>query len=197
MHCAIIIWSQRSSSQSSKVWLFCKKILTSLSISSDIIDLWVDHLPYWDELHNPNSELGIEAWEKHSKILQESDWVIVISPERWGMVPWVLKNFFLWCKKWELAHKPWLIVWVSAGTGWAYPIVELRMSSYKNTKICYIPDHVIVRHVDQVLNDNTEEDKRVELRIENSIKTLQAYMQWFAIIRQEQIIKDNPMSNGM
>jgi len=51
------------------------------------------------------------------------------------------------------------------------------MSSYKNTKICYIPDHVIVRNVTKVLNnENTEESDRIEKRINTSIETFAVYM---------------------
>ena len=42
-----------------------------------------------------------------------------------------------------MAHKPGLIVTVSAGLGGSYPVTELRISSHKNTRLCYIPDHVL------------------------------------------------------
>ena len=32
------------------------------------------------------------------------------------------------------------------------------MSSYKNNRLCYIPEHVIVRNVEKVLNGNSEEN---------------------------------------
>jgi hypothetical protein len=39
-----------------------------------------------------------------------------------------------------------LIIAVSGGAGGgAYPVAELRMSSYKNSRICYLPEHLIVR----------------------------------------------------
>jgi hypothetical protein len=58
----------------------------------------------------------------------------------------------------ELAHKPALIVTVSSGDGGAYPVAELRMSSYKNNRICYIPEQIIVRNVESVLNDDPEKN---------------------------------------
>ena len=67
------------------------------------------------------------------------------------MVPAGLKNFFLCFGRNELAHKPGLIVGVSSADGGVYPVAELRMSSYKNSRICYIPEQLIVRNVESVL----------------------------------------------
>ena len=53
-----------------------------------------------------------------------------------------------------LAHKPALIIAVSSSDGGAYPVAELRMSSYKNTRICDISEQIIARHVESVLNDD-------------------------------------------
>ncbi len=49
-----------------------------------------------------------------------------------------------------------LIVAVSSGAGGAYPVAELRMSSYKNSRICYIPEQIIIRDVENVLNEAGE-----------------------------------------
>ena len=57
------------------------------------------------------------------------------------MEVWQLRllNIFLLCGNGEFSHKPGLIVSVSSGNGGAYPIAELRSSSYKNTHIMWIP----------------------------------------------------------
>ena len=59
------------------------------------------------------------------------------------------KNFFLICGEGELSHKPGLLVSISSGNGGAYPISELRSSSYKNTHIMWIPENIIIRNVGQ------------------------------------------------
>ena len=67
--------------------------------------------------------------------------------------------FLLWAATGELSHKPALACAVSASDGGAYVIAELRMSSYKNNRLCWIPEHLITRHVktlgneDDALND--------------------------------------------
>ncbi len=198
MHISLIIWSQNPDSQSTKVANYCRNHLETSWISASLIDLWESHLPYHTDENNSESESWKLIWEPYHKTLSRSDGIIIVSPERWWMVPWVLKNFFLRCDDNELAHKPWLLIGVSSGTWWAYPIAELRMSSYKNTKICYLPDHVIVRNVTKVLNgEQTEESQKIGKRINTSLEKLVAYMKWFTIIREQQIIKDNPMPYGM
>ena len=70
-------------------------------------------------------------------------------------------------------HEPGLIVTVSAGAGGSYPVTELRISSYKNTRLCYIPDHVIVRNVGQMLHGDQpaeEHDQALRGRITYSLR---------------------------
>lgn len=105
--------------------------------------------------------------------------LVFVVPEWGGMVPPVAKNFFLLTTGGEIAHKPGLIVAVSGGQGGAYPVQELRTSSYKNTKICWIPEHVIVRDVGALALDagiDTAADRRVDLRLRHGLATLAEYM---------------------
>ena len=67
------------------------------------------------------------------------------------MAPAGLKNFFLLAGS-TLAHKPAMIVGVSSGRGGRYPIAELRSSSYKNTKVVYVPDHLYIDKCEDMLN---------------------------------------------
>jgi NAD(P)H-dependent FMN reductase len=117
-------------------------------------------LPLWDE----GIWSGDEQWQQTlaplSEELKSCDGFVVVSPEWHGMVPAGLKNFFLmWTAGGELAHKPALIVTVSTADGGSYPIAELRMSSYKNSRICYLPEHLIIRYVDTVFNDDPAQNK--------------------------------------
>ena len=70
-----------------------------------------------------------------------------------GMAPPIMKNFMLLASKDEIGDKPAFLVSVSSGMGGSYPIAELRASAGKNNRVCIIPDHMIVRKVDEVLPD--------------------------------------------
>jgi len=65
----------------------------------------------------------------------------------------ILKNFLLMCDMQDTAHKPVLLVSVVKGISGAYPIAELRMNALKNNKLVAVPDHLIIRNVNEMLND--------------------------------------------
>ena len=127
---------------------------------------------------------------------------VVVSPEWHGQVPAGLKNFFLMWGKGELAHKPALIVTVSSADGGAYPVAELRMSSYKNNRICYIPEQIIVRNVESVLNDdpgrnNQDADSYFRERIAYALGVLQEYARALGQVRASGATDLSQFKNGM
>lgn len=156
MKISVISGSHRHNSQSEKV---ARHIQASLERHDLCEETWLfslagNPLPLWDEGIWDGDPEWAARLEPISVQLHESDAFVIVSPEWHGQVPAGLKNFFLLWGKGQLAHKPALIVTVSSGDGGAYPVAELRMSSYKNNRICHIPEHVIVRHVEKVLNDD-------------------------------------------
>ena len=161
MKIGIICGSHRQDSQSGKVSRYIENALISQGLCDEtwLYDLGGNPLPLWDE----SIWEGDPQWQKTlaplSEELKSCDGLVVVSPEWHGMAPAGLKNFFLmWTAGGELAHKPALIVTVSTADGGSYPVAELRMSSYKNSRICYLPEHLIIRYVDKVFNDDAEQN---------------------------------------
>ncbi|TGL20968.1 NADPH-dependent oxidoreductase [Leptospira yanagawae] len=191
MKISIIAGSHRKNSQSLKVAKFLSNNLESQGKEIQLIDLGTHPLPVWDpSMWEKDSELK-KFWLGYSKGLAESDAYIFISPEYAGMASPALKNFFLYLSGGDISHKPGLIITVSSGMGGSYPNAELRMSSYKNTRIVYIPDHVIVRHVESVLNGETsvsKEDEYIRGRLNYVLKVLIEYGKAFVAIRNSGVI---------
>ena len=154
------------------------------------------NLPLWNEEHfNENI-----AWQSVSQKLQESSAFVIITPEWDGMASPALKNFFNYCKNNELFHKPALLVAVSAGQGGSYPVAELRMSSYKNTRICYIPEHVLVRRVEEILNHDSPvdaDDRLIRDRIDFALNVLGSYREALAPLQEQQFLFNTYFQNGM
>jgi hypothetical protein len=158
-------------------------------------------LPLWDE----GVWDGEQEWQEILTPLREQlsscDALVVITPEWHGQVPAGLKNFFLLFGKHELSHKPALIVSVSAGAGGAYPVAELRMSSYKNSRLCYIPEHVIIRDVESILNETGENDERSDSyiceRLEWSLNILKQYAIALKAVRDSGVTMTEKFGNGM
>lgn len=190
MKISIISGSHRASGQSGKMANVISQSLMALTDCSEtyVLDLADNPLPLWDD----SIWAGDEAWQQRlnpiAEQLASSDALVVIAPEWHGMVPAGLKNFFLMWGKGELAHKPALLVGVSSGDGGAYPIAELRMSSYKNNRICYLPEHLIIRNVESVFNeDAAENDAKSQNylagRLDYCLKLLLSYSKAFKQIR--------------
>ena len=204
MKITIISGSHRKVSQSEKVARFVQRTLEEQKLCEDtwLFSLAENPLPLWDE----SIWEADPAWEQRlapvSAELASSDAFVVISPEWHGQVPSGLKNFFLMWGKGELAHKPALIITVSSADGGAYPVAELRMSSYKNNRICYIPEQVIVRNVESVLNDDPEQnnadaDSYFRERIAYALNILKEYARALAQVRASGAADLTRFKNGM
>ncbi len=191
MKIGIICGSHRSDSQSGKIARHIERELIGRGLCDEtwLYDLGGNPLPLWDE----SIWEGDAEWQKIltplSDELKSCDGFVVVSPEWHGMAPAGLKNFFLmWTAGGEVAHKPALIVTVSVADGGSFPIAELRMSSYKNSRICYLPEHLIIRYVDTVFNDDPAKNKPeaqeyFESRLAYCLEMLKEYALAFRQIR--------------
>ena len=151
MKISIISSSHRINSQSKKISGFIQDNLFKIAskLDANILDLADAGLPLWSPEKKDGKGIWGENWNSISVNLNESDGFILVVPEYGGMATPAAKNIFLLCGNGELAHKPGLIVSISSGTGGAYPISELRSSSYKNTHLMWIPENIIIRNVEE------------------------------------------------
>ena len=126
---------------------------------------------------------------------------MVITPDWHGMVPSCLKNLFLFSSYDEMANKPGLIVAISSATGGYLPVAELRISSYKNNRICWIPDHIIVRNVKGCMNDTDlaegKDDIYIRARLKHSMNILLEYTSALGAVRQSQVTEYETYQYGM
>jgi len=204
MKISIISGSHRNPSQSEKV---ARYIESELSSNFDDIEPWVyaladNPLPLWDQSLWEDNEEWNQRLAPLRQQLSESDGFVIIVPEWHGQVPAGLKNFFLMFNRFELGHKPALIVAVSSGDGGAYPVAELRMSSYKNNRLCYIPEQLILRNVEQILNEktgdnNSEADGYFRERISWALGILRGYSLALKSMRETTEIHHDKFGNGM
>ena len=204
MKIAIISGSHRINSQSEKVSHVIQRMLNDKDQSIDtwLFNLAGNPLPLWEEdIWNKDP-----AWEELlspiREALQSCDGLVIVAPEWHGQVPAGLKNFFLMLSRFDVGHKPAMIVTVSSADGGSYPVAELRMSSYKNNRILYIPEHVIVRNVESVLNDdlstNDEDaDGYFRERISWTLDVLLAYADALKPVRESGVTLNDAFGNGM
>ena len=154
-------------------------------------------LPLWSSDKKNGQGIWGETWNTISDDLNESDGFILVVPEYGGMATPAAKNIFLLCGNGEFAHKPGLIVSVSSGNGGAYPISDLRSSSYKNTHIMWIPENIIIRNVEE-FNPGSHGNnipKWLDHRIDYVLNLFLAYVSNMKPLRK--IINRKDFGNGM
>jgi len=204
MKISIISGSHRNPSQSEKIGRYIEKSLANDfdNIEPYLYSLADNPLPLWDQSIWEQDE----TWEKRLAPLKqqfsESDAFVIIAPEWHGQVPAGLKNFFLMFNRFELGHKPAYIVAVSSSVGGSYPVAELRMSSYKNNRLCYIPEHLIVRDCEEVFNDNDQDNNPdthgyFKSRLNWGLEILIGYGKALRSMRETTKIHHDDFGNGM
>jgi len=151
MKISIISASHRVNSQSKKISGFTKENLFKIDSKLDTftLDLADAALPIWSPEKKNGKGIWGKTWNSISNNFRKSDGFILVVPEYGGMATPAAKNIFLLSGNGEFAHKPGLIISISSGNGGAYPISELRSSSYKNTHITWIPENIIIRNVEE------------------------------------------------
>lgn len=194
----LLAGSSQPSSQSAKVAAYLQRRLLELghcaAADLSLIDLGATPLPLWP------AEDQAGAWADCAALLREADGLVLVSPEWHGMASPALKNFFVYAGRRELAHKPGLLVGVSAGVGGAYPLSELRASSYKNCRLCYLPEQLIVRQVDTVMNGAApvdQADTRIRARADWVLQVLVHYAQVMRPLRTAIQFESAAFANGM
>ena len=199
MKISIISASHRINSQSKKISdLFHNNLLNNKSgLEIFSLDLADASLPLWSPDKKNGKGVWGQTWGSISDKLIQSDGFIFVVPEYGGMATPTSKNFFLLCGNGELSHKPGLIVSVSSGNGGAYPITELRSSSYKNTHIMWIPENIIIRNVEEFNPGNHGENipEWLDNRIDYVLKLLLVYASNMKPIRE--LINRKDFGNGM
>ena len=199
MKISIISASHRTNSQSKKISNLLNNKLLKLQSDLDTfsIDLADVSFPLWSSDKKNGKGIWGDAWNLTSNNLNKSDGFILVVPEYGGMATPAAKNIFLLCGNGELSHKPGLIVSVSSGNGGAYPIAELRMSSYKNTHIMWIPENIIIRNVEEFNPGSHGKNipEWLDDRIEYVLKLLLSYALNMKPIRE--IVNRKDFGNGM
>jgi NAD(P)H-dependent FMN reductase len=204
MHIVFMSGSHRQNSQSLRVtkYLAARLPVLDSTTTTDIIDLTGNPLPLWDDENGSysTSPTLLKEWQPYSDRLQKADGFVVTSPEWHGMVPAGLKNFFLYCSVKDTGHKPALIATVSVSRGGSYPVAELRMSSYKNNRLCYIPEHLIVREATNKFAGDAPANKDDEFmrdRADFALRVLLDYAKALKTVRENGALYEKKYASGM
>tara|TARA_R110000868_G_scaffold410649_1_gene699376 strand:+ start:8100 stop:8717 length:618 start_codon:yes stop_codon:yes gene_type:complete len=189
---AIVSASHRPGLQSARIAHLLKDRF--LAGNADIIDLYDDALPMWD-----GATAATENVLKAQATAANADALVFVMPEWHGMAPAGIKNFLLWCGAAQLAHKPVLLVGVSASVGGAFVIAEMRSSGYKNARLVYTPEHLILRGVADLWEDGKDADASEYLsqRTRYALEQLLTYAEVLKPVRGKLTEPLGDFPNGM
>jgi hypothetical protein len=76
----------------------------------------------------------------------------------------------------------------------------LRISSYKNNRLVYIPEHVIIRNVEEMLHGDAPQNDRDEAtrsRIRYGVKVLGEYAKALSLVRESGVVDHKNFPFGM
>lgn len=198
----VLSGSHRAEAQSLKVARYIAAALPEENPGATVhlYSLGGNPLPLWDEVHGGAPDA---LWDPISAELKAADALVVVTPEWGGMATPAVKNFLLNCTAGEIGHKPGLIVSVSASRGGTYPVAELRLSGTKNNRLVWIPEQVIVHHVEANLGqpdgapDLAKEDSLIRARLRYALRVLGAYGQALGSVRASGVIDHQTFRSGM
>ncbi|MBE4572682.1 NADPH-dependent oxidoreductase [Vibrio navarrensis] len=197
MNITIVSGSQRANSQSTNVAHYLQTLAQKHFTQVNVLDLHQLNLPFWNEGVWQGSEEW-QVWSPIAQMLMQSDAFIFITPEWHGMATPALKNFLMLATDDELAHKPALLVSVSASVNGVYPISELRMTGNKNNHVCFLPDHLIFRQCDTLFNQEHRcVDEQLHARSEYTISLLAAYANALAPVHRDMVQAGKTFRYGM
>jgi NAD(P)H-dependent FMN reductase len=204
MNIVFIASSHRANSNSERAARLLSGRLAAVvpGVESEVISLHDDRLPFWNSDFGEPSPRFVKAWKPIEAALVAADALVCVTPEWAGMAAPALKNFLLMPTKGQIAHKPGLIVSVSTGTGGAYPVAELKMSGTKNSHLCWIPDSLVLRHVNELFPaveaawaDGSKHD--VAARIDYTLVMLTEYASALRTMRATSRIDYSQFPNGL
>lgn len=204
MNLVIISASQRTKSQSAKVAQYMAEAATGYEKVTHF-ELCQYNLPLWDGTAAGKSATNSD-WPLLNEQICIADALILITPEWSGMASPLLKNVLLMCSGQDTAHKPALLVGISGGVSGVYPIAELRMNAFKNNKLVAIPDHLVIRNVGEVLNNDngtelSDRDSSLRQRIGYSLHVLLHYSETLKALRtnlsMQPYTNEEAYANGM
>ncbi len=196
----IIVGSHRLKSNSAKVALWVRERIeqTAEDAEINICDLGKNPLPVWNEKIWEKDEEWLKILSPLHDLASRADCFVCVVPEYAGMAAPAFKNLMLMFSDKHLGHKPALLIGVSAGPGGAYPVAELRLSSFKNNRLLWIPDHVIVRFAENfVAPFEDERHKQTARRLEHALEVLAQYARALKQVRESGVLEKQPFQFGM
>lgn len=163
----------------------------------EVIDLFKASLPVYDDS-------GQKEWDVIKPRLENADGFVLITPEWNGAASPGMMNFLTFAgvgSQKPMAHRPTIIVSVSSGAGGSYPISQLKAYGNKNNHPVFIPEHLRLRDIKNILNKEQPEngnlvDESMHERTDHALQVLISYAEKLADIRASGVTNVSKYAHG-
>ena len=187
MKIVLISGSTQANSQSRKLADYLAVRLKTLKITTNMVDLHGLNLP----LLGAQDKSWQPRWAKAEAQLKAADGCVFIIPEWNGGANPGLKNMLLYSGD-ALAHKPVMLVGVSAGRGGANPLMDARSAGHKDARYIITPESIIVSSCHDSFNDQDFSEDASDLylkkRADYALKILVEYAAALTQVRTSKTI---------
>ena len=198
MNYLIVSGSARPNGQSLRISQWLKNQFPDTD-DAKVLDLHQTYVP-WDTsaLWDSGSD-DTRQFAPTKQLLEWCDGLIIVSPEWHGMTPGKVIAFFQAATEGKpIAHKPGLIVGESDSRGGAFPEAMIRGFTSKNSRITWIPEHLLVRfNHDMFLENPTGDDAYIQKRARYCVDLLRRYTEVLAPARTTLLSDMENFPNGM
>jgi multimeric flavodoxin WrbA len=197
MKLCVISGSTRADSQSAKIARYLTRRIQSRGNEVSILDLSTELLPLYTD-DDVNAQLPVVA--NVLRQLEETDGYVFVSPEWNGMASIGILNMLHYAGQ-QLAHKPVLLVGISASRGGSYPVLQLRQMGYKNRHFVLVPEQLVITRCEAVMNDDSfaedASDIYIKKRADYALGVLTTYAEALAQVRKSPQVRLDTYPNGM
>ncbi len=197
MNICVISGSTRPASQSLKIANYLQKRLATTDVTASVLDLSKTLLPLFTD---EDAGLWAPAVGEALQHLEEADGCVFVTPEWNGMASVGILNMLHYAEH-QLAHKPVLLVGISASRGGSYPVLQLRQMGYKNRHFVLVPEQLVITQCETVLNDDSfaedASDIYIKKRADYALGVLTTYASALAEVRKSPQVRLDTYPNGM
>ncbi len=167
-------------------------------INVELVDLYQLGVPLFGQDLSDQQKADLDSVRQQ---LQQVAGVVVVVPEWNGAAAPGWSNLMLYIGD-DLAHKPAMLVGVSAGRGGAYPLLGVRSAGYKNSRYVVIPESLIVSYCGEVFgpDGSLTDHSAAEIlgaRADYALGVLLAYAQSLEAVRQGAAIDHDKYPSGI
>lgn len=202
MKITIISGSNRKEAESFRISKWLQEKLKSQNDSSlevDLVDLRRVDMSFIPDEFWAGQSSSAKAMAAEYKKLEESDGIVVVTPEWGGAASPVLKHFIL-MSGYSLAHKPVLAFGVSSTpVGGIRPIEDIK-HTFKNARGVFLPEPIVINDVNNFLIGEERDQKREDYisgRADYALDLLLEYSRALKQVRESNKINHKDYPFGM